>query len=87
MTAERTWRTSGFATPFQRRTELAGIEGFHPHLMRHTAASRWLAADGSEGGLMAVAGWSTRDMIDRYTRGTAADRAAAEARNLNLGEL
>ena len=69
------------------RAELAGLKNFHPHLLRHTAASRWLAAGGSEGGLMAVAGWSTRDMIDRYTRSTAAERAAAEARGLNLGEL
>ncbi|NOP96956.1 tyrosine-type recombinase/integrase [Mycolicibacterium fortuitum] len=69
------------------RAELAGLKNFHPHLLRHTAASRWLAAGGSEGGLMAVAGWSTRDMIDRYTRSTAADRAAVEARSLNLGEL
>lgn len=69
------------------RAELAGLKNFHPHLLRHTAASRWLAAGGSEGGLMAVAGWSTRDMIDRYTKSTAAERAAAEARGLNLGEL
>lgn len=69
------------------RASLAGIEGFHPHVLRHTAASRWLAAGGSEGGLMAVAGWTRRDMIDRYTRATAADRAADEARGLNLGEL
>ncbi|MFV8316325.1 tyrosine-type recombinase/integrase [Mycobacterium sp. 23] len=69
------------------RAELAGLKGFHPHLLRHTAASRWLAAGGSEGGLMAVAGWSTRDMIDRYTRATASERAAAEARELGLGEL
>lgn len=69
------------------RAELASIKGFHPHLLRHTAASRWLAAGGSEGGLMAIAGWSTRDMLDRYTAATAADRAAAEARALNLGEI
>jgi site-specific recombinase XerD len=69
------------------RAELAGLKNFHPHLLRHTAASRWLAAGGSEGGLMSVAGWATRDMIDRYTRSTASDRAAAEARGLNLGEL
>jgi site-specific recombinase XerD len=77
----------GLRDTLRYRAELAGIKGFHPHLLRHTAASRWLAAGGSEGGLMAVAGWSTRDMIDRYTRSTAADRAAAEARGLNLGEL
>ena len=36
---------------------------------------------------MTVAGWSTRDMIDRYTKATASERAAAEARGLGLGEL
>lgn len=69
------------------RAELAGIPVFTPHVLRHTAASRWLAAGGSEGGLMAVAGWSTRDMIDRYTQDTAAARAAEEARALGLGDL
>jgi site-specific recombinase XerD len=69
------------------RAEEAGIEGFHPHLLRHTAASRWLAAGGSEGGLMAVAGWTRRDMLDRYTQATASARAADEARGLGLGDL
>lgn len=69
------------------RAEAAGIDKFHPHMLRHTAASRWLAAGGSEGGLMAVAGWSSRDMLDRYARATRADRAAAEARGLGLGDL
>jgi hypothetical protein len=32
---------------------MAGIVGFHPHRLRHTAAHRWPAAGGSEGGLMA----------------------------------
>lgn len=77
----------GLRNTLQYRAELAGIKDFHPHLLRHTAASRWLAAGGSEGGLMAVAGWSTRDMIDRYTRSTASERAAAEARSLGLGDL
>lgn len=77
----------GLHSALKYRAQLAGLNGFHPHLLRHTAASRWLAAGGSEGGLMAVAGWSTRDMIDRYTEATAAERAAAEARGLNLGEL
>lgn len=69
------------------RAEQAGIPNFHPHVLRHTAAGRWLAAGGSEGGLMAVAGWSRRDMIDRYTRSTSERRAADEARRLNLGDL
>ena len=69
------------------RARRAGIPGFHPHILRHTAAHRWLAAGGSEGGLMAVAGWTRPDMLARYTRARASERAAEEARRLNLGEL
>jgi site-specific recombinase XerD len=77
----------GLHKSLKYRAQLAGLKGFHPHLLRHTAATRWLRAGGSEGGLMAVAGWSTRDMIDRYTGASASERAADEARGLNLGEL
>jgi site-specific recombinase XerD len=71
----------------ERRAKDAGIVGFHPHKMRHTAAHRWLAAGGSEGGLMAVAGWTRPDMLLRYTKAQASARAADEARRLNLGDL
>lgn len=69
------------------RADIAGVEGFHPHRLRHTAAHRWLAAGGTEGGLMAIAGWTRPDMLIRYTRAGAADRAAVEAARLNLGEI
>jgi site-specific recombinase XerD len=77
----------GLNDTLRDRAKTAGIEGFHLHLMRHTAATRWLRAGGSEQGLMAVAGWSTRSMIDRYTGASASERAAAEARTLHLGEI
>lgn len=77
----------GLYRALQYRAELAGVEDFHPHLTRHTAAQRWLDAEGSEGSLMAIAGWSRRDMLDRYTRQTASQRAADEARRLNLGDF
>ena len=69
------------------RARAAGIEEFRPHRLRHTAAHRWLAAGGSEGGLMAVAGWTRPDMLLRYTRAQASARAAAEARALGLGDF
>jgi integrase/recombinase XerD len=69
------------------RAEMAGIPGFHPHKLRHTAAHRWLARGGSESGLMAVAGWTRPDMLLRYTKAQASVRAAEEAQRLNLGEL
>lgn len=77
----------GLNDTLRDRAKTAGIAGFHLHLMRHTAATRWLRAGGSEQGLMAVAGWNNRAMLDRYTGASAAERAAAEARGLNLGEL
>ncbi len=40
-----------------------------------TAADRWLTAGGSEGGLMAVAAWTRPDMLSRYTRAGAGQRA------------
>jgi site-specific recombinase XerD len=69
------------------RAQRAGIKGFHPHMMRHTAAHRWLTAGGSEGGLMAVGGWTRPDMLLRYTKARAEQRAADEARGLGLGDL
>ena len=69
------------------RAAMAGVIGFHPHRLRHTAAHRWLARGGSEGGLMAVAGWARPDMLMRYTAARASARAAEEALRLNLGEL
>jgi site-specific recombinase XerD len=77
----------GLDVAMKKRAAAAGIEKFHVHLLRSTAATRWLRAGGSEQGLMAVAGWSTRSMLDRYTTASAAERAADEARGLNLGEL
>lgn len=83
----QTFSYSGLDRALKARAEVAGIEGFHLHLLRSTAATRWLGAGGSEQGLMSVAGWSTRSMLDRYTSASAAARAAAEARNLDLGNL
>ena len=86
-TTRRDFNYHGLRHALDRRAQQAGIANFHPHKMRHTCATRWLRAGGSEGGLMAVAGWSTRSMIDRYTAASASERAAAEARNLALGDL
>ena len=77
----------GLSRALRRRAKRAGVQGFRPHRLRHTAAHRWLAAGGSESGLMAIAGWTRSDMLVRYTRARASERAAEEARRLNLGAI
>ena len=77
----------GLSRALRRRAQRAGLEGFLPHKLRHTAAHRWLARGGSESGLMAMAGWTRTDMLVRYTKARAMERAAHEARRLSLGEL
>jgi site-specific recombinase XerD len=72
----------------RRRAERAGVADFRPpHRLRHTAAHRWLSAGGSESGLMAMAGWTRVEMLIRYARANAGERAAIEARRLDLGNL
>lgn len=77
----------GLYSTLGKRAAAAGIPHFHPHRLRHTAASRWLLAGGSEGGLMAIAGWKSRDMLDRYVQDTRSEMAIDEARKLGLGEI
>jgi site-specific recombinase XerD len=83
----RSFGYPGMQAALKARAQAAGIEGFHMHLLRHTFATRWKSARGSDDGLMAVAGWSSREMIDRYSGAAAAGRAADEARGLGLGDL
>jgi site-specific recombinase XerD len=77
----------GLRYMLRTRAEIAGISGFHAHVLRHTMATRWKAAHGSDDGLMAICGWESRDQIDRYAGAAAAGRAADEARALALGDL
>ncbi|ORA73994.1 hypothetical protein BST25_10995 [Mycobacterium heidelbergense] len=77
----------GLRTSLLARATAAGIEGFHLHRLRHTFASRYLSHGGSEGSLMQMAGWRTRQMVDRYSQDTAAERALTETRHLQLGDL
>jgi site-specific recombinase XerD len=85
---ERSHRFSydGLHKALKQRAAAAGLGGFHPHLLRHTAAQPWLDAGGSAGGLMAVAGWTRHEMLERNTKATSEARAADEARRLGLGD-
>lgn len=80
------WTYDGMADALHERSVAAGVADFHPHRLRHTLAHRWLAAGGSETGLMDIAGWRSREMLERYGASARAERAQAEFRRLGLGE-
>ena len=72
-------------TMLTRRAARAGVD-LHPHQLRHFFADAWLKEGGSEGGLMRAAGWSSRQMLDRYASANASERSRAERRRLSLGD-
>jgi integrase/recombinase XerD len=75
----------GMVASLKARAKTAGVDGFHVHRLRHSSAVRWLAAGGSETGLMAQSGWRSRQMIDRYIKTASEELAAKEFGRLDLG--
>ncbi len=68
-----------------RRARAVGLD-VHPHQLRHSWAHYFLAAGGNETDLMHNAGWKSRQMVTRYGRSTAEERAREAAGRLSLGD-
>jgi site-specific recombinase XerC len=77
---------SGIFQMIQRRGERLGIEGLHPHVMRHTWAHLMKTSNMSDDEIMKNAGWRSPQMLARYAASTAAERARDSARRLAPGD-
>ena len=78
---------SGIRQMIRRRGRQARFKTqLRPHVLRHTYAHRFLSKGGQETDLMRLAGWSSRQMVQRYGASAAQERAINAARRMSLGD-
>ncbi len=78
--------TWGVAQMIERRCADAKIPKIHPHQFRHTFAHEWKAAGGSNDDLKRLGGWESDQMVYRYGKSAADDRAREAHRRLSFGD-
>lgn len=76
-------KVDGIDSMIERRCKQAGIDPINLHRFRHTFCHEWLANGGNEHDLARIVGWSSTQMVARYAKSAAAERARAAHRQLS----
>lgn len=77
---------SGIHQLVQRRAKEAGIGHLHAHMFRHTFADNMRRAGLDDDSLMRLAGWRSRQMLQRYGASAADSRARERYENMAPGD-
>lgn len=77
---------NGLRMMLERMFESAGIRFRGAHAFRRAFAIGFLEAGGQESDLKELAGWKGYDMVQRYARATAGERAARAHKKLSPGD-
>ena len=89
------WLTTGNRGPFstnglrmmlERHFETAGVSFRGAHAFRRGFAMSFLAAGGQENDLKELGGWSSYQMVSRYARGNAGERAVKAHKAVSPGD-
>lgn len=75
----------GVQLMLRRRGREIGLDTLYPHMLRHSWA-HYAKQNISEEELMRLAGWRSRQMVDRYAASTAAERAREAGKRKALGD-
>lgn len=78
---------SGIYLALVRRAEAAGVDDFHPHLLRHRFAHSLKEQGEGDELIMRLGGWRSQASMARYGRGAADERARNAYRNRHLSPL
>jgi site-specific recombinase XerD len=77
---------SGVAQILERRCQKAGIGVINPHRFRHEFSHRYLVGGGAEHDLATLNGWASLQMVGRYAKSMAGERARAAHRRISPGD-
>lgn len=77
---------SGISQIIRRRGDVAGLDGLHPHQLRHTWAHLMKVGGMADEEVMALGGWRTGQMLAKYGSSARSERARETYQRMAPGD-